>query len=50
MTWLSFGPRTEHPGALRVDVLPSHGLVTDMDAWRVCETLERVCRMQAVLA
>ena len=30
MTWLSFGPHTEHPGALRVDVLPIADVVADI--------------------
>ncbi len=32
MTWLSFGPRTEHPGALRADILPVADVVTDICA------------------
>ena len=35
MTWLSFGPRTEHPGALRVDVLPIADAIADIrHLWR----------------
>ena len=30
MSWLSFGPRTEHPGALRVDVLPIADAIADI--------------------
>jgi perosamine synthetase len=48
-----YGAPGDYPVAERVGrqglVLPSHSLVTDVDAWRVCETLERVCQAQAVL-
>jgi len=51
--YAGYGAPGDYPVAERVGrqglVLPSHGLVTDMDAWRVCETLERVCQAQAVL-
>ena len=49
-----YGAAGDYPVAESVGsrglVLPSHGLVTDADAMRVCETLERVCQMQAVTA
>lgn len=32
MTWLSFGERTEHPGALRVDIRPVADEVADIRA------------------
>jgi hypothetical protein len=30
VTWLSFGPRTEHPGALRVDIMPVADVAGDI--------------------